>query len=203
MTIFSSIISGAEVEKAAMDTLQEWLPTYLEEMCRQTGREPGSLPYIRSWKTVNDFESFPEDQIPLLLLISTGLAEPPLKEGDGKYRATWILGTGVVCSGQDQQGSNDLAKLYSAAVRAALLQRPSLGGLAHGTDWEDERYNDLPAENGRTLAAGQNIFSVEVRGVLDVQAGPGAPDPLPDPITDYDPVIAETAELSITNTRGQ
>lgn len=186
--VFGEILHGGQVEQAALDILRAWTPTYINEMCRQTGRDVGSLPYVRSWTVVNDFEKWPEDQLPCVLVISPGLAEPPTREGDGTYSARWALGTGVIVSSRSQEETNEYAKLYSAAIRAALLQNGSLAGFAEGTWWEDERYNDLPSEDGRSLAAGQNLFTVEVRGVLASKEGPGTPDPHDDPEEDYDPV---------------
>lgn len=197
MTVFDHILTADVVEQHALETLQTWLPTYLREVERQTGRDPNTLPAVRSWKPVNIFERWPEDQLPAVLLVSPGLIGTPEKEGDGYYRARWSLGIGVVVSARDAATTNSLAKVYAAAVRATILQHQSLGGHSRGVGWVDEKYDDLPAEKGRTLAAGQNIFWVEYAQVVSTKGGPIQPVPPDDEPPPEDWPTVETADTTI------
>jgi hypothetical protein len=187
VTPFHRILTGADVEDAAIALMQKWMPTYLAEMERQTGRTADSLPHVRSWVRTNEFEKFPEDQLPAVLVICPGLADEPVKTGDGKYRAGWALGVAVVVSARDQAVTQELAKVYAAAIRALLLHHPSMEGLARGMEWNDERYDDLAQVDERTLSAARQVFTVEVDDVTTARAGPAAPDPLPDHHEPYPP----------------
>ena len=200
-SIFGPIVTGADVERAALDTLKLWTPEYLAWVERATGREVGSLPRPRSWVASISIDRWPEEQLPSVLLLSTGLAEEPARDGRGVYRAKFALGLAVVVSARDRRETDDLAKLYTAALRAALLHNQTLGGLAEAVEWVDERYDALPGDRQRRrqLAAGQAVFRVEVHDVVAVKAGPSAPrqdpyPPYPDPplATDVCSVVRPT-----------
>jgi hypothetical protein len=196
MSVFGPVVTGAHVEQAAILTLKTWLQTYVAELERQTGRDPESVPMPRAWGTVNEFEKWPEDQMPVALIISPGL-EPntPVAEGRGTYRAKWVLGVAIVCSARDEAQTNSLAKFYAAAVRATILQNPSLGGFARGVQWVGESYTDLPKVDERTLGTGQVIFSVEVGEVVDEKAGMRTPPD--DPYTQPEWPTVETPEVAL------
>jgi hypothetical protein len=178
-----AVVTGRDVELAALALLQRWAGTYLAEMERQSGRVPGSLPRPRAWATAADFETWPEDQVPRVLLVSPGLLEPPKAAGQGTYRVTWSLGLGVVVSAATMDETMVLAKLYTAALRAALVQHPSLEGFAAGVDWLDENYDDLPSIDTRSLGAGQAIFGIHVDDVSRRWNGPVTPSDPPTPDT--------------------
>lgn len=191
------IVTGRDVELAALAMLKRWASTYLAEAERQTGRPAGSLPRVRTWTTAPEFEKWPEDQLPCVLLISPGLAEPPKPDGGGTYRAQFSLGLACVVSTAHMDDTADLAKLYCAVLRACLLQHQSLEGFAAGVTWLDENYDDLPSIDTRSLGAGQAIFAVEVDGISTRWNGPVSPDSDPpangtDPIPD-DPTVQDVA----------
>lgn len=192
------LVSGRDVELAALAMLKRWTPTYLAEAERQTGRDPKALPRMRSWTTTNEFEKWPEDQLPSVLLISPGLAEPPSPDGRGYYRAKFSLGLAVIVSANTADSTAALAKLYCAVLRACMVQHQSLEGFASGVDWMDETYDDLPSEDGRTLGAGQLIFAVEVEAIARRWNGPAFPSEPPDDDADplpEDPTV-ETVEIT-------
>jgi len=195
---FDTIVTGAQVEAWLQAHLQLWLPTYIAEMERQTSRAAGVLPLPRRYTTFNRFDKFPEDQLPCIVVVSPGLQDIPAKTGEGRYRARWTLGVGCVVSASTQEASEELAKVYAAAVRACVLQRPSLGGYTRGAGWLHERYDDLPTTDSRSLAAGQVIFWVEVDAVTNVNAGPTQPDPESDYLQPYgDLPVALTADVTL------
>lgn len=178
------MVHAAQVEEAARSTLQAWIPTYLASMERQLGLAPRTLPPPRSWVVSTEVDRWPEEALPSVLLLSTGLAEEPARDGQGRYRARFALGVAVVVSASDEKATDELAKIYTAAIRTCLLQQHSLGGLALGVDWEDERYDVLPGRSRGPLAAGQVVLSVDVEDVVAARSGPrGTPpdDPYVEP----------------------
>ena len=182
--VFGAIVSGTAVRNAMVNHLKLWTPSYLAEMARSEDQDPSTLPGFRSWVSALDLEEgrFQEHQIPSCVVVTPGILNEPEKHG-GMYVARWAVSVGCVVSGQDQESTFLLAEMYSAAVRAAVVQHPSLGGFATATDWLGERYDEIPNEMLRTLAAGSIQFAVEVYGAVTVGGGPDAPlvDPLPDP----------------------
>lgn len=195
------LVNGRDVELAALAVLKRWAGTYLAEAERQTGRTAGSLPRIRGWCTAADFEKWPEDQLPCVLLVSPGLAEEPLADGRGHYRAKFSLGVAVIVSTAYMDATAELAKLYTACCRAVILQHQSLEGFAAGVEWVDESYADLESIDTRSLGAGQAVFAVEVDGIARRWNGPKTPGEPPDPDTEPLPSDPTVTTVDIDTNR--
>lgn len=173
---FGPMIHAAQVERAARETLQEYLPWYLAAMERDLGLAPRTLPNVRSWIVSSDVDRWQEEALPSVLLLSTGLAEAPRRDGKGSYSARFALGVAIVATAPKADKADELAKILTAVVRTILVQQGSLGGFAAATDWEDERYDVLP-NRSRSLAAGQIVTSVQVDDVAAVRSGPRGTPP--------------------------
>lgn len=189
--LFGPLVTGTEVETAARATLQTWMPDYLGWLERKYDRANGSLITPRSWVSANDVDRWPEEQIPSVLLLSTGLANEPARDGANIYRAKFALAVVVIVSARDRAVTDELAKLYTAACRAILLHKPSLGGFATAVEWVDEEYDVLPDRNRRQLAAGRAVFRVEVPAVVRSKAGPSTPSPAPETPLPDEPTVTE------------
>lgn len=180
--VFEPIFTATQLEVAAMQTLSTWMPTYLQEIELQLNRTRGEIPPPAEYSTRNEFTSFPEDKMPLCVVVSPGLSDPPTKEGDGTYSGWWALGVGFATVARDADASNFLAKVYGAAARAILLQNSSLGGISQGTEWIDESYDELVTEDDRVVRACYLIFRFNVWNVVTKNAGPPPPaDPAAQP----------------------
>jgi hypothetical protein len=184
MSIFGTIITGRGVRLAMQNHLQLWFPSYIAEVSRSEGFDPATMPLFRSWVSALEMPDgkYEEHQMPSCVIVAPGLLGEPEKRG-GKAIATWAVSVGCVVSGQDRESTFTLAELYAAAVRSAVVQNSSLGGFASATDWLGERYDDLPNDMLRTLAAGSVQFAVEVQGAVMPSEGPDVSpvDPIPDP----------------------
>lgn len=189
MSIFGEFITNDEVEQAVLNTVREWASTYLAEVERQKGMTAGDLPRPRSYVVASEFETIPGDeQLPMVIAIAPGLADPPSKNGSKRHRATWQVAVVVLVSVRRTADNNPrkVAGYYGAAVRGLLVQRPGLEGFAEGTTWVDESYQDVNTEDSRSLGAVRVVFDVEVDGVVTGDAGPVAPAPQGDPLAPYD-----------------
>ena len=198
-TIFGPIVTGGDVETWAMNLLRKWFSTYLAEVERQHGYSGHDLPRPKGWAIGPTWDKWPEDQLPAVIVSSRGVPVPPAKNGDRGYRARWLLDPGVICSARTQAETHALAMLYGAAVRALVIQRPSLDGHAEAADWIAESYDDLGYDDTRSLYAVRQTFSVEVLDVTFGNAGPTEPDvPLePDDTLPWPP-WQEVATVAIT-----
>jgi len=169
---FGPIVTGADVEGFVRDELKTWFSTYLAEVERQHGYSGHDLPRPKGWAIGPSFDKWPEDQLPGVLVSSRGVPAPPIRDGEGYYRARWLVEPGVVCSARTQAESHTLAMLYGAALRWLMVQRPSLGGNAESSDWLGESYDDLGYDESRSLYAVRETFSVEVVAVMTTDGGP-------------------------------
>lgn len=183
MSIFGPIVTGQHVRAAVEATIKLWAPDYLAEVGERSGRERCDLPGFRSYVSAVDLDRFAEDQLPSCCIVAPGLASAPEKRGqNGAYMAEWSVGVGAVVMGPDRETTYELVELYAAAIRALILHHPSLGEFAAGVRWVDERYDDLPFEDSRTIAAGVVQFNVGVETAVD-SYGPTVPseDPCDEP----------------------
>jgi len=186
MSIFGRIVSGGDIEQWCIALTRTWIDTYLSEVERQHDFVAGTLQRPRAYVTAPTLDKWPEDQLPAIIFVSVGLAEAPLKSGDGRYRARWDMGLACVCSARRQEESRAAAMTYMAALRALFVQRPSLDQHANGTTWEGETYDDIDYDDVRSLSAGVAHFVVEVYDVVSANAGPVTPDaPRDDPHEPY------------------
>lgn len=192
--MYGFLKSGYDVEQAVIRHLRGdrpdvkdghlgWMTPYIAEVERQLGLDPETIPLIRSYVTANEFRKWPEEQTPGILVVSPGLTDPPLREGDGSYRGRFSLGVAAIAKGRTKEETQRNAKVYGAAVAGALIQHPSLEGFARGLEWRDQSYTDIDSDEGRTLASSQNIFQVEVSNLVLAFGGPvvSPEDPYEDP----------------------
>lgn len=222
MSIFRSIISDDVVEDAVVHHLRRWLPTYLSEVERQRGLAAGyyERPPESSYTVRAEFDSFPEEMLPLVVVVAPGITDDPPKDGGGSYRPGFQIGvTCVVSTSDGQVGTRRAAYRLGAAIRAVLLQKQSLmptpGGeldnLVRGVGWIGTRNNELPPDAERTIWACRQLFEIEIDGALTTKAGPANPVPDPTlppveppadpnvPFPDWDQV--ETATVTHTSTK--
>lgn len=191
MTIFKPIKAGHTLENQVQLVLQRWLPSYLSEVEDQHGMERGTLPRPRSWKRTNEFNKWPEDQIPAVIIISPGLIGKPIRQGK-MYNGRFSLAVASLVSARTPDKAREVAGLYTAAIRAVLVQKRSLEGFARGTDWVQERYDDIRSTESRNIASGQCVFEVELEDIVTWGAGPITPsEPPVDPNVPFEdwPVV--------------
>lgn len=188
MSIFGELIDGAIVEEDIKSHLQLWLPTYLTQLAEDRGLARGAIALPKSWVNTTEFDTeWSAHNTPAILIISSGLAGPPIREGDGSFRGTFMVGIGVVASagGKDsRKNSNILARRYGGAIAWAMMQNPALSDQVEGVTWEDLGYDDITPEDHSGLASANLVFSVEYANILNANLGPGTPTPLPDPVDD-------------------
>jgi hypothetical protein len=187
--VYRRIITGNDLEHAALDLLRARLPELVAEVERQRGQTPGERQTPRGYIVASQFAKWPEDQLPVVVVISPGLVDRPRRAGDGRARARWALSAGVINSAATIDRTRENTLDYVAAIRTLIAQEQSLGGLAVGVDWIDEDYiPPFPYGQTRSLFGAQAIFTVTVDDVVSYGAGPGGPwGPPPAPATPTDP----------------
>lgn len=183
--LFGQIITPGQVEQAVAATLKLWMDDYLGEIERVEGYVPGTIERPLDVITRSQFDHWPEEQVPFLLVMTSGMAGQPERHAQGSYHASWLVGVACVVSDVTQEDTRRLALAYAAAVRAAVLQHKMLrsplhpAGFANGSGWQDESYTDMPSDAERTLGASRVIFSIGVDDVVTERAGPRQPSGRP------------------------
>lgn len=201
MSIVGNIVTGNQVASAAVAWINTWFSTYLAELEEADAtRDRMDLARPFSVQVNTERNKFSEDRLPAIICVCPGLAERPVKDGEGKFRAKWILGVACVVKGRDRQTTDEICSMYTAAVRTLLVQKPSLGISGRGVEWVDEDYDELDSDDRRTLKAGLLTFWVEVGDVVTAGIGPvGDTPPVPpsDPLPDWPTVAQDKTFLTI------
>lgn len=185
--------------RAVVAHIEKWLETYLAPLEAERGWPARSLPVFRSYRTRNEVTQFAEEQLPACVVVSPGIVDGSIERFGGVYSAAWHVGIACMCIGLDELNSEDMAQVYTAAVRTMFLQHPAIkdpedNSLVLGAveEWLDEGYRDQPSEGDRTRNTGQVVFSVRMDNVLDAQDG--LREPLEDPYQLFEhPVASETS----------
>jgi hypothetical protein len=195
VNVYGRIITRGDVRDAGIEHLKRWSKAYIGEVAVQRGKGRCDLPGFRSFRfSTEGVDKWAEDQLPACVVVCPGLADTPNRQGDGLHDGEWALGVGVIVSGRDQESTDELVGIYTAAVRAAMVQHPSLPQwveelgkfvpFASGMRWIDEdAIPDLGFDDSRTIAGGRVALGVYVDSVVDSFGGPKtAPaDPCVDP----------------------
>lgn len=200
-TIFQPIFDASLLSKSVIVTLQKWFPTYLEEL-RIQRNETSALPEPRAYLTRNEFTSFPDESMPMVVAVSPGTVSEPMRDGDGRYSAWYGLGLGIVAAANTESNSDRVAKEYAAVARTILLQKQGLDGAWEygGIEWADEGFDDLPdPAQERTMRASLLMFRVLVYNVSTKFAGPAHPvEPGPEqPGSDWPTVESTEIEVEV------
>lgn len=187
--LFERIVTPEDVEGAMRATIAEWAPDYFAELERNAGYAPGEVARPAGVITTREFAKWPEDQLPLILVMSGGTIGKPVRRARGTYEAAWAVTVAAIVSDVDQGESRRLMAVYAGAIRAMVLQHKMLksslheDGFATFLAWEGETYSDIDFVDSRNLDSCRVNFSVGVEQVVTEQAGPREPseDPLEDP----------------------
>jgi len=182
-SIFGPIFSGEVLTQATLVTLKEWFPTYIHEIELQRGWTPKQIPPPRTYVERWHFDTYPDEQLPIVVAVCPGMAEPPRTDGDGTMSGWWSLGIGVIAAANVEKNSERMAKVYGAAARAIIEQKSYLDNSwdFDGVQVLDESYQDVPdMEQSRTMRSAQVVCRIHVMNIMNRFAGPAYPD-VPDP----------------------
>lgn len=179
-SIFEPMFVAIDLERGTAETLALWYPTYTEELRLQRGME-NTLALPRSITNRDDVLKYPEDQLPAIVVASTGLAPfDPMEEGDGTVRAWWELNIAVVASAATEKDTELITKMHATLIRTIMLQQGTASRVASGIMWRDESYDDIITdEQERSLGAAILTFHVLIDNVVNRWAGPTEPPGIP------------------------
>ncbi len=198
MTSFGNIVTVPQVERAVLNTLKKWSPTYLRQMERITGREPNALPNVASWRATDDIlDRFPEQQIPAVQLTLTTDIDLVTRAEDVVAGLRGEID--VTVQSTEAEPARELASMYAQILGLIVMQKPELDGTitCEGTAWEKlmvPEVGKLKAES-RWLAWGQSVVVLAVANFAQPLMGPAEPQ-----VENIEPPeypVAETTHLEL------
>lgn len=198
--VFFPLVDASQLEAAVGKTLHDWFLVYTREFELQQGIPQDSLPQPRSWIVAEEVDRRGTDQLPTIIVVSPGLnGTDPMAEGDGSYRAAWLVGVGVFASAATREDTRKLVRQYAAIIRAILMQKQGLDASinVNAIRWMDESYDDnFRFTDEDTISAGQVVFNIEVDEVVHRFAGPvDAPDPETQPGMSWEEIQTVNIEI--------
>jgi hypothetical protein len=177
MSVFGLLSGPEDVEKAVLAALQKWLPTYLREVERHRGLEKGALPEIRSYSIVSDYDRYPQEQLPSIVIESAGLVSGSLEQnGKGYYSGRYAVEVSVTYAADEGLPARFGAERYGEAVRAALVQNALLDEDVELVAWVDESTVGENDKRSRRVT-NVNAFEVALHNIVSDRKGPADPDP--------------------------
>lgn len=183
-------LSGYHVTKAVIDTAVKWGETYVAATERMFGIAPHTIPVPERGQftiSANEFEKWPEQQTPAILVMAPGLGGEPHREADRSLTAPVAVGLFIiVATPHGVEANREAAEILAAAYGQLFLRQPVEGIQTAGIDYRDERYGEVPGDAGRTLGAARVVFNIWVRnwrtlkrGALSVTEPPDDPYEVP------------------------
>lgn len=199
MSAIGPINDAGVAEHALMDHLKLWLPAYIDAMDVERGNPMDFTAKPRSWQIVQQFDLSEEPQMPAIIIESPGPNDTPKKEGDGSIRVTYEMRVISVVTAKDYESTNDLGKLYAAAVMTVVMQKRSLGDPnVMGTDFMGYSHVEVPTEERRTKIGIATNLQITYRNAANWKMGLTTPITPPNPNTDpTDPAFDPNPDFGV------
>lgn len=184
MSLYGPIIGADDVADRVKDHLVQWAPAYIAEVARQAALPAATLPpfglfEIRADDVLEAWASLPACHVRCH-------DTKPVQQRGGRIAAQFPVSIRVAAGGTDESTTARLVARYAKAVRAALLQHPSLDGFAEAVRLTGESYTN--PRSAKDLWAGEATvnITVTVAAIVDMDGGPVVPpaDPLLPPAAD-------------------
>lgn len=210
MTVWGSLLDGADVERALIAHLKFWMPSasaYVRKVKdpaaeRWPEREDGTfIAPIREYGVSHAdavAQKFPEDQLPMLIAQSPGMEDDPVVEEGGRVSAIYGVALSAIASSVTAEDAKELARLYASAARLAIMQNPQLDAgtgdaFAEHVRMGRERNGQIRRgiEGERNLMICTVPYLIAVPAILDVSGGPLVPPEDPEEDVEDWPTVKE------------
>ena len=171
---FGTVITAGDVQAAVRAVLVDGFPDVLASVAAQHGFDPDDVPAPRGWGASAGPQPGGVDQRPVGVIVSPGIAGPPVRRGDGLYELRYEVAVGVVNVAATADLAQARCNLHAGALRATVLQHRKLGGLAASTRWTDERTEPVAENDQLAVWAATSVFEVTLEAAVDgiALAGP-------------------------------
>ena len=193
--VYGPLYGGHSIQEAYYATIQKWLPSYIFDINRKLGSDVLQVPDEYRYRP--DYRTLPRTAVCAVLVVVPGTTGTPDRQGDGRLRTTWEAQVSAFVFGtKDWQQTQALTHAYAAAIRACIVQHPSLDGFAETTTWHNERYAEGEHSSTRTTGLAIIDFETTLENTMNVFDGPPDPSVYPSPMgpeaTDVDVTVTNT-----------
>lgn len=164
------------------DLTDDQLLDLLKEKIDDSEIKPYQLKTPESWGVASEYDRFPEDGLPAIIVAASGMPSRPEGEGDGSISGDWVIEVSATVSSTGAARTRRAGQLYLTAIIASILQRRSLSTPYGAVDLGEVDYLDIPSEKRKTLFTAAAGFTVQVADMLNTRGGPATatpPDPMP------------------------
>jgi hypothetical protein len=199
--VFGNYIDVDTVEQAVVATLQRWLPDGIAHQERRKNLPTHSVPRPRNIDRRSEFDLENGEQLPAIVLRSTGTVGGPDRDQRG-HRKTWRIEVAAINRGRNETEARLLGSIYLAAIAHAFELDPTLGGAVErvreaGPDDLAYGSTGTPGDDARSIYG--TTFEVTARVVTDVRR---PTDPSDDPYVPSPPfpsLLEAVIDVSISD----
>jgi hypothetical protein len=195
---FGPLVTTVDVDEAVIATLQEWLPTYLDqiEIERELGAGYLPRPKLEAYANTLDSAEFLDHTLPAVIVTTAATANPPEITNDFSYITNWKMTVSCILRGRGTRPAEARrnAALFEGSVRRLLIQQGAIEAIqSKRCRWMSSNVAPLPdaTGKGRYLAAGISQWVV----FGDVAASWSGGGPLIPNATPYSD-LAEVVQVS-------
>jgi hypothetical protein len=181
--LFGPVVDAGQVQQAIQDTTLTWIDTYLVAVERANSLPDRYYDRPRSWRIDDSVRRLPEDQMPVLLVVSGGdIDEPSDTRGDGLLDEIHDVGITVIGKAGKRHDTALLARRYMAALKLLLNHKGGdFGGVCRLASKPAGRTDEVIRSEGGTnreyLGVAYVTFRVLVTGAMSRAGGPDTPAP--------------------------
>jgi hypothetical protein len=203
-SVYGEILVVSQLEAAVKDLLIKWFPAYLREIERQVGweREPLDTPKQHQYSVRNSFDVQKGEEMPKVVIVNPGLFSPPIHiEGDGYYRATWVIDVCVAYAQRNEDLAAQVRDMYGAAVRLLMIDHQDLDTdevECVQVEWVDENYDDIPGLDDQIQLYKNTTmsFAITLDKIANRWMKPSEPSEQPEVLIPVDEVIVDVDRLN-------
>lgn len=188
LDIFGPLLNPQDLPRSIEAQIKKWIDYYLAGVERSHNFDPPHYQRPASYLKVNLLEGIPgEEMSPCVVIVTRGANNRPERRGR-LIDLPMDVGLAVVTSSFEADGAREVAGALGTAIVAIMMHRRHIdnrmGGKLHVQSWDDVRLDDFSGEEARTRAILRLEFTVLVRGLIELGAGPTTDDP---PVDPYEP----------------
>jgi hypothetical protein len=175
--VYGQTYGGHSVQQAIYNTLDNWLPTYIQEFNRQVGGGEEILKIPKHYRLEPENRTLSRALNAQVLVVCNGTVGEPEVHGDGTITAEWEAEVSMFVPGtKDWNETQAMTMAYGACARTAIMQHRGLDGFASTTRWVREQYRKSADHvAGRNLGFAVINFEVVVMNNMTVWGGPPLP----------------------------
>jgi hypothetical protein len=182
---FGPVLDYGRVEDAILTVIRTWIDTYLVVVERERGFAPRSrLVRPRDWHVQDDLTTTPEQNLPVLYVVSSGETDDPDDDGEGGLSALLSLSAVVALKDTTRDTTRETVRMYSAALATLIDHKFGSAGLgvrlaSRPRQLFDEALSQPVGARAYVFGLAYVTFTAQVDLVRYRHGGPDAPFPPP------------------------